>query len=304
MGFMSNLANNSRRCAAFFGMISVFLVTPLFILHIITPSLVTFSTLEITDGVVIRFKRENCLLVKVLVSYAFLHTKLAVSCSVFAGFVDSLEEIYALAPQVYAASKRVLLHGVIYCRHWRNPATRHNSKTGLLSLPPELRNIIWGYAVVQDSLIHPSTNDDITPSVTRVCRQMRAETITMYFSKNQFLFNIVDHDATAILRFRQVRIKYTTIRSFCLDSLSAGPSTPQLIAARKANFLRGCEAIWKGRTDFYTSESTNHGAPGSWIWRLFELCRTASIAYTEGIAWKQAEPVIVAAINAARVCGE
>lgn len=61
----------------------------------------------------------------------------------------------------------------------------------LLSLPFELRSMIFAYAVREDSkIIYKSieTRNTSRPAITRSCRQMREEALPLYFTHNQFSF--------------------------------------------------------------------------------------------------------------------
>jgi hypothetical protein len=93
------------------------------------------------------------------------------------------------------------------------PITNGQTQSPLFSkIPPKIRNRISELVVVSEdtidvpvdrvwgSNVRPPTKEEIRkslpPSITRVCRQVRAETLPMFMEMNDFLFNTNFMDAT------------------------------------------------------------------------------------------------------------
>lgn len=57
----------------------------------------------------------------------------------------------------------------------------------LLDLPSELRNMIYGFAMISDP-VTPINRDLKPPPLTQVSRQIRNEALLIYWQKNQFVF--------------------------------------------------------------------------------------------------------------------
>ncbi|KAK4613882.1 hypothetical protein CLAFUW4_09360 [Fulvia fulva] len=76
----------------------------------------------------------------------------------------------------------------------------------LLEMPPELRNRIYRFALVQHSQIFVCDDgyDGLkTPALLRVCRQIRAEARSIYYIENKFSIEVPDPDPAVALHFHQ-----------------------------------------------------------------------------------------------------
>ena len=75
----------------------------------------------------------------------------------------------------------------------------------LLSLPPEIRNTIYRYALVQGkiSVRAPAFATAEQPALLQVNRQIRTEAINIYYHENEFLWLVEDFDATATAMWQQ-----------------------------------------------------------------------------------------------------
>lgn len=89
-----------------------------------------------------------------------------------------------------------------------HPSTLHNGNTRLLSLPGELRNMIWRYTLIQEGYLILTPAIEILPPLTRVCSQIQQEAASIYFSEQEFLTIVTDFDGTAHGRFQETRKKY------------------------------------------------------------------------------------------------
>lgn len=68
----------------------------------------------------------------------------------------------------------------------------------LLSLPPEIRNIIYRLVLVQRVMI-PHGTFPIEPSLLRVSRQIRSEALMVFYKESHFRWLIRDFDARAYI---------------------------------------------------------------------------------------------------------
>lgn len=79
-----------------------------------------------------------------------------------------------------------------------SPTVPKNMRSPLLNLPPELRNMIWQYSVVNENrmcTIRPTSQDFscanwAPPPISRVCRETRSETSPMFLGQNTFVFSV------------------------------------------------------------------------------------------------------------------
>lgn len=85
-------------------------------------------------------------------------------------------------------------------------STPQDGHCPLLALPAELRNRIYEFAIVEstpiDMVMRKRTGSDAQPGLTRTCRQIRQETLQMFFQDNVFRFdcdNDLDTEQQGIL---------------------------------------------------------------------------------------------------------
>lgn len=60
----------------------------------------------------------------------------------------------------------------------------------LLQLPAELRNIVYRYSLIKTGEIRIQLRDLIPPSILCVCRQIRHEASSIFFSENTFVLTV------------------------------------------------------------------------------------------------------------------
>ena len=77
----------------------------------------------------------------------------------------------------------------------RSSALRKNDSP-LLSLPAELRNTIYRYALLEPDEIEVERQQHMQPALLRICRQVRSEASPMFYNENKF--KAVSTDLSAI----------------------------------------------------------------------------------------------------------
>jgi len=73
----------------------------------------------------------------------------------------------------------------------------------LLSLPPELRNPNYRYALVGTPSVKIKNRTHVPepPALLQTCRQVRAEAHGIYFLKNDFIFYVKNCDASLYIHW-------------------------------------------------------------------------------------------------------
>ena len=91
-----------------------------------------------------------------------------------------------------------------------NNTSRSSDDLKLLGLPPEVRNRIFQYALIEEEEeeIELSANTPTLPALLTVCKQIRSETIFLYYTMNNFYLTIDDYDAAAALPSLKTYMKY------------------------------------------------------------------------------------------------
>jgi hypothetical protein len=73
-----------------------------------------------------------------------------------------------------------------------------NTHCALLELPVELRDRIYRYSLLKKEKIDITTQFE-QPALLQSCRQIRSETIEMWYKKNDFFMTITDCDASRLV---------------------------------------------------------------------------------------------------------
>jgi hypothetical protein len=79
---------------------------------------------------------------------------------------------------------------------------RISTHCALLELPAELRDRIYRYSLPTKEKIDITTRFEL-PALLQSCRQIRSETIKMWYKKNKFLITITDCDASRLVASRR-----------------------------------------------------------------------------------------------------
>ncbi|KAK5127539.1 hypothetical protein LTR85_006879 [Meristemomyces frigidus] len=68
-------------------------------------------------------------------------------------------------------------------------------------LPPELRNRIYRFALVENASVRIERTGYARPPLLRTSRQIRAESLSIYYSENKFTVSMRAYDSTLSLNF-------------------------------------------------------------------------------------------------------
>lgn len=97
----------------------------------------------------------------------------------------------------------------------------------LQSIPPELRNRVYDYALVSDGPINVAKPKNCAqPPLLATCRQIRSEAISVYYSTNSFTYTICNYKGAAVVPFCKLLAKYRADHrrdALCLDLCSHLP---------------------------------------------------------------------------------
>lgn len=76
-------------------------------------------------------------------------------------------------------------------------------KQTLLSLPPEMRNRIYRYVLLETEPIRttPSRTPPPQPGLLSTCRQIRKESLDIYYQENKFKIHVVHFDSRQLAEF-------------------------------------------------------------------------------------------------------
>jgi hypothetical protein len=180
----------------------------------------------------------------------------------------------------------------------------------LLSLPGEIRNMIWRYTVVEDSTPNRvlTITSNIFPPIICTCRQTRSEVIGIYLGENSFHFDINDFDTTLFTRF----LDTLHLDSVMKDYRGRVPhsfrwrlrftSDAATIRARRANLLAYVKASWS--KPYLPLPWPTSQVGRDMRYRLPGMLRTVSILKKQVPEWENAKIIVVSMIDAAAICGE
>jgi len=88
-----------------------------------------------------------------------------------------------------------------------------SAKSPLMKLPAELREHIYRYTIVSDSPIVTDPHDTATikqPNLLLTCRQIRSETLPIYYRENTFDIPINNMDGAGMIPFLCLLAKHNT----------------------------------------------------------------------------------------------
>ena len=139
----------------------------------------------------------------------------------------------------------------------------------LLSLPPEIRNIIYRYALVQGRIeIHPPAHNSAEqPALLQVNRRIRNEASRIYYHENVYVWYIWDFNAKAFLK-RQASSKAR--RQAHVKSQIRG-------RAVWANLLEWIETYFHQRVFGLASAHPLTIYASQAAWRMFELTNSMRV---------------------------
>lgn len=116
---------------------------------------------------------------------------------------------------------------------WTEPWKPRRRRTGFLDLPGEMRNEIYRYVLVQDTPISTGISWSRSyfpvrdtyrlkgpqPAISRICRQVRLEALSVFYGENTFLFKAQSGMPALSERWRHVTKKYFKyLRSVTLET--------------------------------------------------------------------------------------
>lgn len=121
----------------------------------------------------------------------------------------------------------------------RSPQRRSQTNSPLLTLPPELRNKIYDYALVETEPILVTTAFT-QPPLLRICSQVRSEALPMWYTETYFTIPVVDCNGEMDLNFRRHHQSLQCVRATGLPvrtqlRIQGPPNWGNLMA-----WLRGC----------------------------------------------------------------
>ena len=153
----------------------------------------------------------------------------------------------------------------------------------LLSVPPEIRNIIYRIVLVEGK-IHGGTFEQLSPqpALLQVNRQVRQEALSIFYRENQFVWHILDYRAKEY-------IKWSRSSAHRRRARYGFQCTGRL---RRMNLLRWLEAVYKDQADCPGGTKTAARPAGGTVleheavvYRLFKMVR--SMRDRRGLTWEQ-----------------
>lgn len=173
----------------------------------------------------------------------------------------------------------------------------------LLSLPAEIRNEIWKFTVIDPKPLSILKEKPKQPAITQTCRQIRAESIRYFYRGNSFTCTIINYDPINFKRYRKTADRYG-LSTVVLTHRHSADATREIL---RRNFLGWVEGTFRGETaplgysaghteDTYHWDKLSHR-----IVKVFNIAKELRKVKAD---WETAKVILLAAIDAAGVCGE
>ncbi|KAK5733162.1 hypothetical protein LTR17_009903 [Elasticomyces elasticus] len=151
--------------------------------------------------------------------------------------------------------------------------------TTLLTLPPEIRNIIYGDVLVEGDIYY--THElDTEPAILRTCRQTRSEASRIYYEENRFVFWINNNDASQLIKW--CMSSSSRRHSKMASSVDLSRNWVNLLVWARAAFHGECGALSLERED-----GSNNG-----LFASFHVLDVAMQLRRGGAGWEVAEGVL------------
>jgi hypothetical protein len=149
----------------------------------------------------------------------------------------------------------------------------------LLSLPPEIRNIIYRYALVEDEIeIDPPMSPvPEQPSLLQTNRQVRAEASDIYYKENEFVWCIEDFNVEAFVAWSES--SRATKRSTLVMRLDGKPTWANLVWWLGVYCTRKAQGLGFSEEDVHPMVTAAE--------QLFKL---ASNLAKKGLRWEEIKP--------------
>ena len=153
-----------------------------------------------------------------------------------------------------------------------------DSSVHFLSLSPEVRNIIYRFAIVEDGLIviHQQSPPPQQPGLLQVSRQIRQEAIDIYYQENLFRWRLRNYNADRYIRWCQSSLsRYLANDELCFKIVEG---------SKWENILQWLEADY---LDIAPSLAIDENEPYGHITavsRLFEMAHNLRML---GLSWEQ-----------------
>lgn len=166
-----------------------------------------------------------------------------------------------------------------------------------LNLPAELRNRIHCFALASASVLHGGKTKQ--PPLTRVSRQIRSESLGIFYTKNWFNMSCPWFNPSAFMNFYQgSRNNGCLVRQVVFPKLNF-PTPPNRMAETMENIMTWLEK-------FYTRQWSSRWTPSGHrakldprfiptkVERLFDLAR---LLRRQNLSWEVAKPMLLVAID-------
>ena len=180
-----------------------------------------------------------------------------------------------------------------------------NPLSSFSSLPPELRNQIYKLVLVSGhriTLFRPHSL--VQPALTKTCRQIRRESLGIYYSRNSFYGRIIDYDPTMYIKWRKVASPLCSRMKVTLHCIDPAPERRPIARSNLMDWIERLYLNWEGygrSLPCYTEgivfdvEKFRHRKVK--VWMIVYALRDG------GVPWKVAKGVIEHAIDAAGLFG-
>ena len=164
-----------------------------------------------------------------------------------------------------------------------------NIGPSLLSIPAELRNVIYTCAIVD---AEPTEITDALrfPPLLQTCRQLRKEAFGIYLTKNNFFFEVRDCDGSILIAFNKHIRASTDIGSdlnMGFRTTDSGANWTNVMSWCKANFVGDCHyySIKEDGDRFVRNPSSVHTVVGG----AFELVQAQK---DQEATWEQCTRIL------------
>ncbi|KAK5127342.1 hypothetical protein LTR85_006681 [Meristemomyces frigidus] len=161
-------------------------------------------------------------------------------------------------------------------------------KPSLLTLPPEMRNRIYRFTLIEETQpVSIAASDTLPnqPGLLRTCRQIRHESADIYYQENEFEFDIEHNNAAVYIRWCTASPKHLSANY--VFSMTASTNWPNALVWLEAVHSGRCVAMDANRDG--PDGANRAGSSDDAVAHLSDVVVTLG---NDGLAWKQVHGVL------------
>ena len=115
-----------------------------------------------------------------------------------------------------------------------------------LKLPAEIRNQIYRLVLLSHQKLKIGTDDALQPDLTKVCRQIRCETLSIFYGNNEFVFDMYNFNCTGMVIWHRMLDSNYAVGPKDGTVMNLQPILPDQKVVARENLMRWAQEYLDG----------------------------------------------------------